>query len=147
MEISEVIGPASVFVGVSQPSKTRLLDWIASRAAAATDCDEKAIREALRSRENLGSTGIGNGIAIPHAPIAGLSVPFGLVACLQKPIDFEAIDDEPVDIVCTILLPAEEQALHLNLLAKVARQLRSEEISKRLRKAAEPAQVYAAMTE
>lgn len=147
MEISEVIRPESVFVGVNLQSKAKLMDWIAAHAAPVTGCEEKAIREAIRSRESLGSTGIGGGIAIPHAPISGLDAPFGLVACLQKPIDFEAIDDQQVDIVCTILVPPEEQALHLNLLAKVARQLRSEEIAKRLRKAAEPAQVYAAITE
>ena len=94
----------------------------------------------------MGSTGIGGGIAIPHAPVAGLASPSGIVACLKPSIDFEAIDEGPVDIICAILVPEVEQALHLNLLAKVARQLRSDDIAKRLRKAGEPNKAYATMT-
>jgi PTS system nitrogen regulatory IIA component len=91
------------------------------------------IFSALNGREKLGSTGIGEGIAIPHAPIPGLKEPFALFARLSKPIDFEAIDENPVDIIAVLLVPVEKSSANLNLLAGLARILRTADKIERIR--------------
>ncbi len=147
MKISEVMKPDDVLIDVSVSSKGRLLQQLSDKAARALGVSERDILAALESREALGSTGIGAGIAIPHAPVAGIERPFGLFVRLTKPIEFDAIDDEPVDIVCLILTPPEGQANHLKLLANVARQLRSEHVLKRIRSTREANHIYSAITE
>ena len=97
----------------------------------ATSCEE------IKKRESLGSTGVGNGVALPHARLAGLKAPFALLARLRNAIDFEAIDDEPVDIVVLLLLPETANGEQLNALACVARALRSPETLKQIREAAD----------
>jgi PTS system nitrogen regulatory IIA component len=97
-------------------------------------------------REELGSTGVGGGVAIPHARLPELHQVFGLSARLKKPIDFDAIDQRPVDIVFLLLTPAAEQGDHLNALAAVARKLREPERLKELRASENDAALYLAMT-
>ena len=99
----------------------------------------------LLDREKLGSTGIGEGIAIPHTRVAGVVHPFGMLARLSKAIDFEAVDDIPVDIVFLLLMPGESRKDHLNALACVARQLRSHEVLKKIRSATSADELYAAV--
>lgn len=145
MEISEVMKPDDVVIDVPAPSKPRLLEFVAQAAAGVLGLREGDILEALQSRENLGSTGIGAGIAIPHAPAEGLRVPFVLLVRLAKPIDFEAVDEELVDVVCLILTPSGEQNGYLKLLSKIARRLRSPEAVETIRHAADRQVIYQAL--
>lgn len=147
MRISEVIKPEDVAIGVSTSSKSKLLKLLSEKAAHALGISEQGILAALQSREDLGSTGVGAGIAIPHAPVAGLNGPFGFLVRLSKPVEFDAIDDEPVDIVCLILMPPEGQSAYLKLLSNIARQLRSADTLKKIRSANDREQVYSAITE
>lgn len=147
MKLSECITPKNVEVDLNAPSKTRLLQILAERAGRALAISDREIFGALQNREKLGSTGIGAGIAIPHAPIAGLNKPFGLIARLGKPIDFESIDGQPVDIVCLMLSPADGGGSHLTVLSRIARMLRSPDVVKKVRAATSGDQLYAVITE
>jgi PTS system nitrogen regulatory IIA component len=108
---------------------------------------ESAIYEALLQRERLGSTGVGEGIAIPHGKLPGLDKIFGLVARLDKPVDFEALDGQPVDVLFLLLAPEGAGADHLKALARVARVLREPGLIERLRATRDAAALYAIMTE
>lgn len=147
MKISEVMKLEDVLIDVSVPSKAILLRFVAETAAGVLSIAEDHILNALQSRENLGSTGIGSGIAIPHAPVKGIVSPFVLLVRLTKPIDFEAIDEEPIDVVCLILTPLGEQNQYLKLLSQISRQLRSADVVRTIRGATDRQQVYQALTE
>lgn len=140
------MNPGDVLIDILASSKAKLLKLLSEKAAAASGIDEHEILSALRSRESLGSTGIGAGIAIPHAPVPGITGPFGLFIRLAKPIEFEAIDDEPVDLVCLMLIPPGEQTQYLKLLSNIARQLRSPETVRKIRSATDSEQIYSAIT-
>lgn len=146
MKLSDALAPENVVLDLDAPSKTGLLHMLSAIAARQLGIGETAIFSALDNREKLGSTGIGEGIAIPHAAIADLKEPFALFARLSKPVDFEAIDDSPVDIVALLLVPVEKSSANLNLLAGLARILRSEKI-RRIRSLAAATDVYEAMVE
>src|SRR6516164_9121502 len=145
MEIKEFLLPTDTLIKAHGADKTRLLQELAMRAAAAVNLDAKLISTELLKRENLGSTGTGGGVAIPHARIANLKKPFGTLVRLKHAIDFDAIDGQPVDIVFLLLLPAQSQGDHLNALASVARRLRDPESVRQLRCAANDAELYSAM--
>ena len=97
------------------------------------------------ARDELGSTGVGNGVALPHARLVGLKTPFSLFARLRRAIDFEAIDDQPVDLVFLLLLPESENGEQLNALACAARALRDPEVLKQIRGAADPDALFRAI--
>ncbi|WP_180898679.1 PTS sugar transporter subunit IIA [Martelella soudanensis] len=143
MKISEVMRPDDVLVDVSAVSKTNLLQLLSNRAAEFLGVNRSDIVGALEHRENLGSTGFGAGIAIPHAPVAGVTAPFALLIRLARPIEFEAIDDRPVDVICLILTPPGDQAEYLKLLSMISRKLRSPETLKTIRSATDAGQIYA----
>jgi PTS system nitrogen regulatory IIA component len=145
MNISEFLRPENVIVDLPAATKAGALQALAGKAAAAIDLPASPILSALLAREKLGSTGLGDGIAIPHTRIAGLTKPVGVVARLEKPIDFEAIDGVPVDIVFLLLMPGESGRDHLNALASVARTLRTREVTERIRLASSAAEIYAAL--
>jgi PTS system nitrogen regulatory IIA component len=147
MKISEVIKPEDVTIDAAASSKATLLQQLSENAARVLGISERDVFAALQRRESLGSTGIGKGIAIPHAPVAGIDAPFGQFVRLTKPIEFEAIDEEPVDIVCLILIPSEGQSTYLKLLSNIARQLRSKDALRKIRSAVDREQVYSAITE
>lgn len=146
MQIFEVLQPDNVFLNVPAPTKAALLSFLAQTAAEAQGVEKNDILSALVSRENLGSTGIGSGIAIPHAPASGLVEPYMLLIRTSKPVPFDAIDDEPVDLICLILTPPGEQNQYLNLLARIARRLGSSDVVSAIRDADNPIDVHAAMT-
>lgn len=147
MKISEVMKPDDVLIDVSAASKGGLLLQLSAKAARALGIDERDILVALQSREALGSTGIGAGIAIPHAPVSGLTSPFALLVRLAKPVEFDSIDEQPVDVVCLILTPPDEQGRYLKLLSKIARQLRSADALNAVRHATDPKLIYDAFIE
>lgn len=147
MQLSSIVQSEDVLVDLSVPSKAALIRRLAAHAAARLDIPEESIHRALVNREKLGSTGIGTGVAIPHAGVDGITAPFGLLAVLRKPVDFEAVDDEPVDIVFLILAPEGRTTAHLNVLACFARRARIREFRARLRGSAGPAAAYSVLTE
>jgi PTS system nitrogen regulatory IIA component len=146
MELADFIAPAAVVTGLGAKDKRQLLEELSRRAAAALGLQSAAILEPLLAREALGSTGVGRGIAVPHARIAGLPRLFGFVARLERGIDFTAIDDQPVDLVCLLLTSASAAAPHLPALACLSRRLREKGVADRLRAARDSGALYAALT-
>lgn len=146
MKLSDVLAPENVVLDLDASSKGSLLRTLSAIAARQLGIGEAAIFSALDNREKLGSTGIGEGIAIPHAAIPDMKKPFALFVRLSKPIDFEAIDESPVDIIAVLLVPVEKSSTKLNLLAGLARILRSEKI-KRIRSLAAASDVHETITE
>jgi nitrogen PTS system EIIA component len=145
MVIRDFLSPADALVDVSASNKRRLLQELASRAAAALDLSADRICSELLKREELGSTGTGGGIAIPHARMPEIKKPFGMLVRLKQPIKFDAIDNQPVEIVFLLLLPVASAGEQLAALAIVARKLRDAECVRRLRDAGDAAQLYRAM--
>lgn len=141
MNLANYIDHQNVMVDPDVPSKARALQLAAAAAGEFLSIPADTILDALSTRERLGSTGIGDGVAIPHARIPGITRPVGLLLRLKTPIDFESIDNLPVDIIFVLLTPEQGQSQHLNVLALVARRLRSPTVLERLR-TADGAQVY-----
>ena len=146
MQIQEFLSPDDVLVDVRASDKDSLLHDLATLAAKTAGFDAAAVTREIDKREQLGSTGMGGGIAIPHARIAGVAKPVGVLAKLRRPIDFAAIDGKPVDLVFLLLLPAASQGGELTALAAVARKLRDAATAARLRDAADRAAAYGVMT-
>ncbi|MBB4576339.1 PTS sugar transporter subunit IIA [Rhizobium lentis] len=135
MNLPNIIRPEHTFIGVSAPAKWRALQTIADKAAMAFSVDAQIILKALEAREKLGSTGIGNGIAIPHAAIETMSSPRGLLIRFSRPLDFEAIDDSPADIAVVMLFGENNRGEYLNVLSAIARRLQSDGVLAAMRKA------------
>jgi PTS system nitrogen regulatory IIA component len=146
MKLGDFLSVDNTLVDVRAPTKTRLLTDLCAHAAAALGLDADAVSSTIQKRESLGSTGVGDGVAIPHARIPGLTRALGLLARLQKPLDFDAIDGKPVDIVFLLLLPSGTTGEHLNVLAAVARKLREAGMIQALRHARDNAGLHSAMT-
>ena len=147
MEISDMISQDGVIANLRVTSKKQALQELSKKAATLTGQPERTIFEVLVERERLGTTGVGNGIAIPHGKLPGLDQLHGLFARLEKPVDFEAIDDEPVDLICLLLAPETAGADHLKALARVSRLLRDSAICEKLRGTDKADAVYALLTE
>ncbi len=147
MDIVELIQPKGVVAKLRVTSKKQALQELAKRAAELTEQPERAIFEVLVERERLGTTGVGNGIAIPHGKLPGLDRLHGLFARLEKPIDFDAIDEQPVDLICLLLAPETAGADHLKALARVSRLLRDPAICEKLRGTDKSDAIYALLTE
>lgn len=145
MTIDDLLSPDRVAVGVRVAGKVALLDDLARRAARALDLDAGTIRAALEKRESLGSTGMGGGIALPHARLEAVRRPFGLLLRLREAVKFDAVDERPVDLVFLLLLPAAPQGTQLNALACVARRLRDPDAASDMRGARDAGALYAAM--
>lgn len=142
MNLASIILPEHTFIGVSVTTKWRALQSMAEKAGRAFGVDETSILRALESREGLGSTGIGNGIAVPHAAIAGMTLPRGLLVRFAQPLDFEAIDDIPTDIAFMLLFGENNRGEYLNVLAAIARRLQSEGVLASMRKARSADELY-----
>jgi nitrogen PTS system EIIA component len=147
MELSEILRVDAVRAPLKATSKKRLLQELANVAAETYGLSADAIYKALLEREALGPTGVGRGVAIPHARLAGIERVLGLFVRLEKPVDFEAIDRQPVDLVFTLLAPESAGADHLKSLARVSRTLRSEAVCCKLRSTFDPSALYAILTE
>lgn len=142
MEIKDFLSSDQVMIDLVDYDKARLLDDLSVRAAGALQLDVGVVQSAVMRREALGSTGIGGGIAIPHARIGGLKVPFGVFARLASPIEFEAIDGEPVDVVFMLLLPETPEGEQLNALACASRKLRDAGARDAIRAAPDSASIF-----
>ncbi|MEH2562764.1 PTS sugar transporter subunit IIA [Bradyrhizobium sp. AZCC 2289] len=145
MKISDLLSPADVTIDVRASNKALLLKEFATRAAAGLGLPADRVASYLLKREELGSTGIGKGVAIPHARLPDLQRPCGLLAKLKQPIEFDAIDGQAVDILFVLLLPAAAETEALAALALVARTLRPPENLARLRAAKTASELYSAI--
>jgi PTS system nitrogen regulatory IIA component len=146
MKISDLLSPRDVLIDVRGSNKQLLLQEFAARAADSLGLDVAQVAPYLLKREELGSTGIGKGVAIPHARLPDLARPCGLLARLKTPVEFDAIDGQAVDIVFVLLLPAADQGGQIGPLALAARALRPPENLARLRAAKTAAELYSAIT-
>ena len=147
MEIKELLSPEAVVPHLKATSKKQLLHDLAARAAQLSGLSERRIYDTLNERERLGSTGMGQGIAIPHGRFPGIDRIVGMFARLDAPIDYAATDDQPVDLVFLLLAPEGAGADHLKALARVSRLLRNQPVCEKLRAASQPAALYALLTD
>ena len=145
MDIKDFLLPDNVMVDVHAADRDGLLKELSNRAATALNQERDQITAEIMKREDLGSTGIGGGVAIPHARIQGLDAPYGILARTKEPIDFRAIDDQPVDVVFLLLLPASAANGQLSALACVARKLRDGDTLRELRAATSGDAIYRAI--
>src|SRR5579871_2001300 len=143
MTLTDLVAPNAIIPALKVNSKKQALHELAARAAVLSGQTERAIFEILMQREKLGSTAIGNGIAIPHGKLPTLTRLFGLFARLDRPIDFEALDGQPVDLVFLLLAPEGAGADHLKALARVARLLRDQDTANKLRESRDADALYA----
>lgn len=147
MEIADLLSPDAVVAHLKAANKKQVLQEMAHRAGQLTRLPERRIFETLLEREKLGSTGMGQGIAIPHGRVPGIQKMTGLFAQLDHPVDFDAMDDQPVDLVFLLLAPEDAGADHLKALARVSRLLRNQAVCEKLRGAPQAATLYALLTE
>jgi PTS system nitrogen regulatory IIA component len=145
MLLTDLVAPNAIIPALKVTGKKQVLAELAVKAAELSGQNERAILEILQQREKLGSTGIGNGIAIPHGKLPKLTKLFGLFARLERPVDFEALDGQPVDLVFLLLAPEGAGADHLKALARVARLLRDPDIARKLRDSRDAEALYAVL--
>ena len=141
MAISDLLSAADVILDVSASNKRSLLEVLSAEAASRLGRSSQEILEALRDREQIGSTALGRGVALPHAELSGTHPPIVLFARLQRPIDFDARDDEPVDLVFLVLWPAGAAKGLLPAMSEICRALREPQSLRRLRLAETPEEV------
>lgn len=147
MELADILSEEAVIVCAGLKSKAEVLKKLSECAAKVTGHDISTIYEAVNAREMLGSTGLGNGIAIPHGKFVGLPGVAAVFARLDPPIDFEAVDDQPVDLVVMLLAPIGAGADHLKALARIARILRTDTVVARLRRSSDAREIYEILTQ
>jgi len=147
MHLANFVGPEAVIPSLKVKTKKQLLQELAARAERLTGVQERYIFDTLLQRERLGSTGLGEGIAIPHGKLVGLKRIVGIFARLAEPIDFDAVDGDPVDIVFLLLAPEGAGADHLKALAGISRLLREGHAVDKLRASKDAAAIYAVLTE
>ena len=147
MELSEIIRTDAVRAPVKATSKKRLLQDLADLAETVYALPAATVYKGLLDREALGPTGVGRGVAIPHARFGGVSRVIGVFVRLEKPVDFESIDRQPVDLVFALFAPEEAGADHLKALARVSRTLRSDAICAKLRSTFDPSALYSILTD
>ncbi|MBT6110208.1 MAG: PTS IIA-like nitrogen regulatory protein PtsN [Rhodospirillales bacterium] len=133
MEISDLLTPESVIPSLRASSKKQALQDLAKKAPEIMGQHERAVFDVLMERERLGTTGVGNGIAIPHGKLPSLEKLYGVFARVEQPVDFQAIDDQPVDLIFLLLAPETAGADHLKALARVSRLLRDNPTCDKLR--------------
>jgi nitrogen PTS system EIIA component len=147
MDLGDLIKPDAVVAGIRAQSKKALLLELSQKAAELLKADHGHILEALQQREMLSSTGLGRGIAIPHARTKQVKSMFGMFARLDHAIDFDAMDDQPVDLVFLLLAPEGAGADHLQALARVSRLMRDAPTLERLRGSRTRTALYSVLTE
>jgi PTS system nitrogen regulatory IIA component len=145
MTLTDLVTPNAIVPALKVNNKKQVLQELAARAAELTGQSEKTVLEILLQREKLGSTAVGNGVAIPHGKLAKLGRLFGLFARLERAVAFEALDGQPVDLIFLLLAPEGAGADHLKALARVARLLRDPEIARKLRNSRDADALYAVL--
>ena len=142
MKIETLISPDRSIIGLRVSDKESLIRELAAPAAVSLHLSPEYLVGELLKREELGSTGIGEGVAIPHARLAELKTAFGSIVRLKRPIEFDAVDGKPIDIAVLVLLPADAASDQLNALACVARALRQPGRLDKLRTARNGEELY-----
>jgi PTS system nitrogen regulatory IIA component len=146
MPLADLVLPNAIIPALKVNGKKQALQELSARAAELTGQNDRVIFDILMQREKLGSTGVGNGIAIPHGKLPNLGKLFGLFARLDRAIDFEALDGQPVDLVFLLLAPEGAGADHLKALARVARLLRDPDVARKLRDSRDAEAMFAVLT-
>jgi PTS system nitrogen regulatory IIA component len=146
MDIVDLLAPAAVIPSLKAQSKKQLLQELSELASKLTGLPERRIFDTLSERERLGSTGMGQSIAIPHGRMAGLARITGFFARLETPVAYDAVDNQPVDLVFMLLAPESAGADHLKALARVSRLLRNQATCEKLRATAKPEVLFALLT-
>jgi nitrogen PTS system EIIA component len=147
MNLAEIIDARAVLPHVKAQNKKQLLQELSQAMAAIVTVDHRIIFETLLTREKLGSTGLGQGIAIPHGRLPHIKRVYGLFARLAAPVPFDSVDGEPVDLIFVLLSPAQAGADHLKALARISRLLREPDTMKKLRGTDSADGLYAILTE
>lgn len=147
MELSSILQASAVKVVSGVTSKKRLFQDLGELAANVYDVPLDRAVEALMERESLGPTGVGKGIALPHARITGLESVVGIFLRVEKALDFDAVDRQPVDLIFTLFAPEESGVDHLKALALVSRTMRDADVCAKLRANSDPATLHAILTE
>ncbi len=147
MDLSTILKPEAVKVVTSASSKKRLLQEFGDVAASVYRLDASRVVEALQERENLGPTGVGHGVALPHARLGKIDCVLGAFILLEKPVDFNAVDRQPVDIAFALFAPQEAGVEHLKALAQVSRRLREAAICAKLRANPDAGTLFTILTE
>lgn len=147
MNLTDLISQDAVLPALKAGSKKQALQELSEHAARICGLPAREIFDALLQRERLGSTGIGNGIAIPHGKLAKVDRIFGVFARIDKPIDFEALDGDPVDLILLLVAPESAGADHLKALARAARLLRSQATTAKLRATRDPGILYSILAD
>ena len=133
MDIGELLAEDGIVLRSGASSKRQALHVVAEAAANAVGLDAGRVMDALLERESLGSTGLGSGVAVPHARIEGLQRIFGVFVRLDTPVAYGSVDDRPVDLLFALFAPPRDGAEHLRALAAVSRAVRSPELRENLR--------------
>lgn len=147
MDLSTILKPEAVKVVSAASSKKRLLHAIGDLAESAYELDASRVVEALVERESLGPTGVGHGVALPHARLESVDSVVGAFILLEKPVDFSAVDRQPVDIAFALFAPEEAGVEHLKALALVSRTLRDTSLCTKLRANQDASTLYSILTE
>lgn len=147
MDLTSILKPEAVRVIANVTSKKRLFQDLGEAAAAIYGLSSGEAVDALQERESLGPTGVGHGVAIPHARLKGISSVGGAFLRLDRPLDFDSVDRQPVDLVFALFAPVESGVEHLKALALVSRTLRDAKICEKLRANDDPAILHAILTE
>ncbi len=146
MEMQEILSPDAIFADCKVSSKKRLFKELAKFGAEQLGVDCEELQDALLEREDLGTTAMGGGIAIPHARIDGIDKVTGVFVRLEEPIDFDASDRKPVDLVFALFAPKDDSTHHLRALARISRVLRDPLRRDELRSTDDPDAIYAILT-
>ena len=147
MPLNELITAEGILPALKVNTKKQALQELSERAAQIIGLPAREIFDALLQRERLGSTGIGNGVAIPHGKLPKVHHIVGLFARLERPIDYEALDGTPVDLIFLLIAPESAGADHLKALARIARALRAPSFAAKLRATREVSALYAMLSE
>ena len=147
MELANLLTPECVVADLKATSKKQALQEISKRVAEITEQDDRDSFDIVNEREKLGTTGVGDGIAIPHGKLSTLKDITGFFARLERPINFDSVDDRPVDLIFLLLAPETAGAEHLKALACVSRFLRNKTNCKKLRGSKNPEALYALLIE
>ncbi len=147
MTIEDLLDPRAITPRLSAKTKRQALSLVAETAARRFGLDAGEVLEGLLAREQAGSTGVGSGVAVPHARLAGLDRMRAVFVRLETPVDFDAVDDQPVDLLFALFAPPDAGADHLRALARVARLLRQNDLREQLRHAHASDAVYALLAQ
>jgi len=147
MALADLLQQNAIIPALRVNSKKQLLQELSAKASKVTGLSEREVFDVILQRERLGSTGVGNGIAIPHGKLASVNSIVGIFARLDQPVDFEALDDQPVDLVFLLLAPEGAGADHLKALSRIARVLRAQDLVSKLRATDSASAIYAFLNE